>query len=106
VAAALPFLSFDLTHNEAYLALAHWYQDEPELWGLYGFRDGFNLDSAAGWYAHDYLGLDQGMALVAIENRRSGLIWRMLRQDPGINAAQSAVLAPTCSSYLPLIWRP
>jgi len=44
-----------------------------KLWGLYGFRDGFNLGPAAGgpaddWYAHDYIGLNQGLTLLGLRN--------------------------------------
>jgi hypothetical protein len=46
------------------------------VWGRYGFADAFNLD--AGWFDKDVIGIDLGMALLAIENRRSGLIWRLM----------------------------
>lgn len=63
----------------------------PLVWrdpaaGGYGFVDSFNLD----WdYAHDdYIGIDQGPLLLAIENVRSGLIWRLFMRHP---AAKEAV---------------
>jgi hypothetical protein len=31
---------------------------------------------------HDYLGIDQGLIVLMIENWRSGLIWRCMRRDP------------------------
>jgi hypothetical protein len=101
VAGSIIFLGPEPAANEAYQALAHWYATRPRLWGLYGFRDGFNLDR--GWYAHDTIGIDQGMTLLALENYRTGLVWRMLRQDPVIARACAAVLRYPV--YLPLLRR-
>lgn len=53
---------------------------QPLVWrdprtGGYGFVDSFNLDQK---YAHDdYVGIDQGPLLLAIENARTGLIWKL-----------------------------
>lgn len=59
------------------------------LWGRYGFANAFNVDKD--WYDPDVLGIDLGMMLLAIENRRSGLIWRLTARHPilqkGITAA-------------------
>jgi hypothetical protein len=41
----------------------------------YGFHDAFNLGT--GWVAPDLVAIDQGPLLLAIENARSGLIWRL-----------------------------
>jgi len=48
----------------------------PMLWGKYGFANAFNMDR--NWYARDVIGIDLGMALVAIENYRTGLLWRLM----------------------------
>lgn len=63
----------------------------------YGFIDAFNptfaltgLTSDAGpvapegWFAGDYLGIDQGPILLMIENHRSGLVWNVMRKNPYI----------------------
>lgn len=100
-AGSISFLSAQPATNAAYQALAHWYATQPRLWSLYGFRDGFNVDQ--GWYAHDYIGIDQGMTLVALENYRTGLVWATLRQEPAIAHAIAAVLAQ--QTYLPLLRR-
>ncbi len=59
------------------------------LWGRYGFANGFNADRD--WWGPDVIGIDLGMALVAIENARSGLIWRLMARSPvvqrGLRAA-------------------
>ncbi|MHC4092389.1 MAG: glucoamylase family protein, partial [Planctomycetota bacterium] len=41
----------------------------------YGFVDAFNLDQ--GFVSDDYVGIDQGPMLLAIENARTGLMWRL-----------------------------
>jgi hypothetical protein len=46
--------------------------------GGYGFVDSFNLDQD--FASDDYVGIDQGPMLLAIENARSGLIWRLFMQ--------------------------
>jgi hypothetical protein len=54
--------------------------------GGYGFVDSFSLDPA---YGHDEnLGIDQGPLLLAIENARTGLVWRLFMTHP---AAQRAL---------------
>ncbi|MFH0982711.1 MAG: glucoamylase family protein [Planctomycetota bacterium] len=55
-------------------------QGRPLIWrdpaeGGYGFVDAFNLDQ--GFVSDDYVGIDQGPMLLAIENARTGLIWRL-----------------------------
>src|SRR5262249_27212182 len=38
-----------------------------------GFKDSFNLGT--GWVAPDYVAIDQGPLLLAIENARTGFVW-------------------------------
>jgi hypothetical protein len=45
------------------------------LWGRYGFANAFNLDRT--WVSPDVIGIDLGMALLSIENYRTGLIWEL-----------------------------
>ena len=68
------------------------------LYTNYGFRDAFNpsftfaeagsrsgtVDPQLGWFANDYLGIDQGPILTMLENYRSGLVWRVMRRNPHI----------------------
>ncbi len=51
-----------------------------KIWGRYGFANAFNVDRD--WYDPDVIGIDLGMALVAIEDYRSGLIWKLLASNP------------------------
>jgi hypothetical protein len=49
---------------------------ENLLWGKYGFANAFNIDR--NWFGQDVIGIDLGMALLSIENHRSGLVWRLM----------------------------
>ena len=40
------------------------------------------LEATIGWFEDDYLGIDQGPIVLMAENHRSGLIWRLMKQDP------------------------
>jgi hypothetical protein len=61
--------------------------------GGYGFVDSFSLDPP---YGHDEnLGIDAGPLLVAIENARSGLVWRLFMQhDVAKRAVERLRLEP------------
>jgi hypothetical protein len=50
---------------------------DPQAGG-YGFVDSFNLDQ--GFACEDYVGIDHGPMLLAIENARTGLIWKLFMQ--------------------------
>ena len=48
---------------------------EKELYGNFGFKDAFNLDK--GWWASEYLGIDQGITLLMLENYLNGeIVWK------------------------------
>jgi len=55
--------------------------------GGYGFRDAFNVGT--GWAAEEYLAIDQGPLLLAIENARTGLIWRLFHEHPVVKAGMA-----------------
>ena len=68
------------------------------LFGTYGFLDAFNptlrrtdvalhhgrVDPELGWFDRDYLGIDQGPVVAMIENHRSGLVWKTMRENPHV----------------------
>ncbi len=68
------------------------------IYGRYGFLDSFNptltrvdapltagrIAPGMGWVDTDHLGIDQGPILLMAENRRSGLIWRLMGRNPHI----------------------
>ncbi|MGH7131171.1 MAG: glucoamylase family protein [Phycisphaerales bacterium] len=57
--------------------------DDPASGG-FGFADAFN--PGIGWVAPDHLAIDQLPLMLAIENARSGLIWRQFHSNPAIQA--------------------
>ncbi|MGO9711089.1 MAG: glucoamylase family protein [Polyangiaceae bacterium] len=71
-------------------------RDYPAAWGKYGFPDALN--PTRNWIDTDVLGIDLGMMLCAVENSRSGLIWRINSANPivrkGFDRAGLAKAAP------------
>lgn len=85
VAGSLPFAP------EAVLpSLKRINQDYPEMRSRYGFRCSYNPTFGSGnrnrkgWVSKGYYGIDQGPIVMMIENYRSGLLWRLMRQCPYI----------------------
>lgn len=75
--------SMPYTPKESMAALRYFYYTVGDrLWGKYGFKDAFNLDSH--WFAGTYLAIDQGPIIVMIENYRTGLIWNLMMQDQDV----------------------
>ena len=54
----------------------------PGLWGPYGLKDAYNVQQ--GWFATDYLGIDQGPIVLMIENERTGAIWNSFMTHPDV----------------------
>jgi hypothetical protein len=78
--------SFPYTPVESMKALKHFYRDlGGRLWGIYGFRDGFNLSED--WFEDVYMGLNQAPIVVMIENHRSGLVWKLFMSNPEVKPA-------------------
>lgn len=65
-----------------------WRKHGPQLWGRYGYSNAFNVDT--GWYDTDVVGIDLGMLLLATENARTGLVWRLLKSDPDLKRGRTA----------------
>ena len=67
-------------------AVRHFCERYPEMMGKYGFTSGFNptypAKSECGWISEGYFGLDQGIIVLMIENYRSELLWKLMRQCP------------------------
>ena len=78
--ASLPYLP-----EESLQAIRTFYYTYGDrLWGDYGFRDAFCLDSA--WFASSYIAIDQGPIVVMLENHRTGLLWELFMQCADIKA--------------------
>ena len=56
--------------------------------GGYGFLDAFNLKGPDGtpWATDEYLAIDQGPLLLAIENARTGNVWKWFHAHPFVQA--------------------
>jgi len=82
--------SFPYTPAESMKALKHYYRDlGGQLWGIYGFRDGFNLTK--NWFEDVNMGLNQAPIAIMIENYRTGLIWKQFMSNPEIQPALDAI---------------
>ncbi len=84
VAASIPFAP-ELTIP----TLALWRFTKPEIWSPYGFKDAFNpsfdTTKPSGWVAPDTLAIDQGPVVMMIENQRSGLYWKLMKNSKPIS---------------------
>jgi hypothetical protein len=82
--------SFPYTTVESMKALKHFYRDlGGQLWGVYGFRDGFN--QTKNWFEDVNMGLNQAPIAVMIENYRTALIWKQFMSNPEIQPALDAI---------------
>lgn len=75
--ATLPF-----TPNEAKAFAVAMRRDFPNAWGKYGFPNG--LCPSQRWTGPDVVGIDLGMVMCAIENARTGLVWKLSRSHPAV----------------------
>jgi hypothetical protein len=77
--------SFPYTPEESMKALRYFYGVLGEkIFGEYGFYDAFSEQH--NWYPMRYLAIDQGPAVVMIENYRSGLLWDLFMSAPEVHA--------------------
>lgn len=75
--------SFPYTPEESMKALKFFYYNlGDKLFGKYGFYDAFSIQD--NWYPQKYLAIDQGPAVVMIENYRSGLLWNLFMSAPEV----------------------
>lgn len=92
---SLPFAATIVT--DSMVALMRKYGDI--IYTRYGFLDSFNpsftdarlaevghVIPGRGWVDGDFIGIDQGPILAMLENRRSGLIWKLLRGNSYVRA--------------------
>src|SRR5687767_3398337 len=85
VAASLPFAPEIVLPT-----LAHCSRAYPNTENEYGLVCSFNPtfpgrgSKSSGWVSADHFALDQGPVILMIENYRSGLVWRLMRNCPPI----------------------
>jgi hypothetical protein len=81
--ASLPF-----TPAIALSAVRHLCERYPDITSEYRTPSGFNPTLAdgklSGWISEGYFGLEQGMTVLMIENYRSQLIWKVMKNCPFI----------------------
>lgn len=78
--------SFPYTPIESMDAFRYFYFHLGKLlWGIYGFRDAFNLTE--NWVSEIYMGLNQAPIVIMIENYRSGMIWKLFMSNPELQLA-------------------
>ena len=53
-----------------------------KIWGRYGFSNALN--PTKNWFDKDVIGIDLGMAMVAIENAKSEMVWRATSKHPAL----------------------
>jgi hypothetical protein len=78
VTASLPFAPEIVLSALEHMAVAY-----PYITGKYGYKCSFNptfsSSKAGGWISQGFYAIDQGPVVLMIENYRSGLLWRLLR---------------------------
>jgi len=79
--------SFPYTPEESLKVVRHLYEDlGDKVFGEFGFYDAFS--EGENWYPKRYLAIDQGPAIVMIENHRTGLLWKLFMSAPEIQVAK------------------
>lgn len=79
--------SMPYTPAESIKVVRHLYEDlGDKVFGIYGFYDAFSEQS--NWYSPRYLAIDQGPAVVMIENYRTGLLWKLFMSCPEVEVAK------------------
>ncbi len=75
--------SIPYTPDQSMRAMRNWYTNlKDSVYGPYGFYDGFS--EHYNWFPKKYLAIDQGPAVVMMENYRSGLLWNLFMSCPEI----------------------
>ncbi len=55
-----------------------------KVYGEYGFKAGFNVDKI--WWSKNYIGIDEGVSILMIENYRTGMVWEYFMRSPYVKA--------------------
>jgi hypothetical protein len=85
IAPTAALASFPYAPRESMQALRHFLTAHGDrLWGRYGFADAFC--ETQGWYAENYLAIDQGPIILMIENHRTALLWKLFMSVPEVQA--------------------
>ena len=75
--------SMPYTPEQSMQALRNWGTNfRDSIYGPFGFYDAFSIHH--NWYPQKYLAIDQGPAVVMMENHRSGLLWKLFMSAPEV----------------------
>ncbi len=81
-------------------ALKYLYTNQGDnIWKAYGFVDSFNL--GRNWTDNYYIGIDQGIMLLMLENRKSQLIWNNFMKNAHVLRALSRARFSGYANALP-----
>ena len=90
IAGWAPLASLPFTPDVALDAVRHMHLRYPEMLPESRYASSFNPGLASvdhrAWVSPGNFGLDQGIVVMMIENYRTGLIWRLMRDCPHIRA--------------------
>ena len=90
IAGWAPLASLPFTPDVALDAVRHMHLRYPEMLPESRYASSFNPGLASvdhrAWVSPGNFGLDQGIVVMMIENHRTGLIWRLMRDCPHIRA--------------------
>lgn len=64
-------------------------RDHPKAWGKYGFPNGYCPQRD--WIDPDVIGIDLGMMMCAVENSRTGMVWRLSGEHPVVRKGYELV---------------
>ena len=88
IAPSATLASIAFAPEMALAAIRHFCEHYPEVINEYRLPSGFNptlvRNGSKCWISEGYFGLDQGIVVLMIENYRSQLIWKLMRQCPFI----------------------
>lgn len=85
IAGGMPFTPKESLDTLKYLAAYH----GDMTIGKYGFVDAFN--QKRNWSAREYIGIDQGVIVLMIENYRTALIWKYFMKNKYIQEAMKKI---------------
>ena len=88
IAPAAALASLPFAPALALSAVRHFLELYPEWKDTWRLPSGFNRSApgadSRGWISEGHFGLDQGVVVLMIENYRSGLIWKLMRNSLSI----------------------
>jgi hypothetical protein len=73
--------SIVFTPENSARSIVNMYEQYPELWGEWGFKDAYNKTMEPMWIAKDVIGIDKGITMLMIENYLTGMVWEYMSKN-------------------------